>query len=179
MQNMRMNLRLHSAAIVLLTFMLNGCAGWRTLTPDELEPLTTNGCSLVPDGQMLPCCTGHDVDYWRGGTADERKTADQRFMMCVESTTGSRAFSQLAYHGVRVGGNPWLPPSAGWGYGWRFGRGYAPLDPNEQQRAAELMASSLAESSASCQEGDKAACLLAATLQARTGSGTGGTVAAD
>ena len=78
--------------------------------------------------------------YWRGGTAEERKSADASLQACVLERTGRQALADQMLGGVRLGGMPWLPTGFRWGYGWGYGRGYEPLTPGEQQQADEKLA---------------------------------------
>ena len=123
---------------LVLAAALGGCASG----PPELRPFTTDGCSLFPDRwsekDWCRCCVAHDRVYWRGGTDDERLKADQALRACVRSTTDSPALAALMYAGVRVGGTPYLPTSFRWGYGWTYGRFYAPLQPHETAAADKL-----------------------------------------
>lgn len=81
------------------------------------KPFTTDGCTLFPDGNWGSCCVEHDRAYWRGGSATERKAADQALRQCVKSQ-GYPVLAQLMYLGVRIGGHAWLPTPWRWGFGW-------------------------------------------------------------
>ena len=153
------------ATTVLALLILNGCS--LRVGPQPLEPLTTDGCSLFPDDAILSCCTDHDIDYWQGGTAARRKQVDERFRRCVEDVSGSVLFATLAHRGVRIGGNPYLPPAAGWGYGWPYPRRYAPLLPEERARVLASMHEALMASEAACSVGDDRACHLHEILARR------------
>lgn len=72
--------------------------------------------------------------YWRGGTVEERKQADQLLKECVLKRTGSKALADLMYNGVRLGGHPAFPNWYRWGYGWDYGRDYLPLTDEEQKQ---------------------------------------------
>ncbi len=131
-----------SAALALAAALaLSGCASTRVL-----RDFTTDGCSLFPDGdagqpaRWCDCCVNHDRAYWRGGTAEERKSADILLRDCVLAVTGRQTLAGLMYRGVRFGGTPLLPTGFRWGYGWGYGRGYEPLKPDEQQQADEKFA---------------------------------------
>ncbi|HEU5323093.1 MAG TPA: hypothetical protein VFX28_19970, partial [Methylomirabilota bacterium] len=97
------------------------CEGRRCEVPPS--PFTTDGCSGWPDGRWQACCVEHDLVYWCGGTAEERRQADARLRACVAST-GRPATAAVMYWSVRVGGHPWLPLPWRWGYGWPWPRGY-------------------------------------------------------
>ena len=96
---------------------------------DRIQPVrsfTTDGCSLFPDADWnLECCVEHDIAYWCGGEADERRDADATFGRCVAGN--SNAFlGWLMKTGVRVGGHPiFLTP-----YRWGYGHPYRPFYPS-------------------------------------------------
>ncbi|WP_144392028.1 hypothetical protein [Pleionea sediminis] len=110
---------------------------------ESLSPFTSDGCSMFPDGTFeqqklwLNCCTEHDRAYWAGGTKAERKAADIKLKQCVESV-GEPKIAKLMLAGVRVGGSPHWPTRFRWGYGWPFGRGYAPLTEDEVEQVTHL-----------------------------------------
>jgi hypothetical protein len=113
--------------------------------PRKLRPFTTDGCSLFPDRDPLgradwrACCVAHDVAYWRGGTARERRDADLALRACVARLTGDARLAETMYLGVRGGGLPAFPTWYRWGYGWDYGRMYQPLTAEERSRVeAEL-----------------------------------------
>lgn len=143
---------------------ITGCAG---LNSSNLEPFTTNGCSLFPDRKILSCCTEHDIDYWQGGSFAQRKSVDQQFRSCVLEKTGSGVLSAFAYSGVRVGGSPYWPPSAGWGYGWAFGRGYTALSVKEKALIKIEIAKRLKEYGLQCNAGDQQSCEVEMLLSRR------------
>jgi hypothetical protein len=110
-----------------------------------LRDFTSDGCSLFPDGDFkdralwCDCCFGHDIAYWRGGTAEERLKADEKLRDCVLERTKDGALAHLMYRGVRAGGHPVFPNWYRWGYGWKYGRGYKPLTDDEQREAAQKL----------------------------------------
>ena len=151
--------------LFVVALLVAGCRAPQS--PQALEPFSTDGCSMFPDGRILACCTDHDIDYWQGGTADLRKAADRRFRACVAQTSGSAAFAEIAYRSVRVGGHPYLPPAAGWGYGWPFGRGYVPLNDAEEELVVLALRAALEVAREECGGGDEAACHLLGILERR------------
>jgi hypothetical protein len=82
------------------------------------HPFTTDGCSMAPDGDIADCCVDHDIAYWCGGTAEQRREADRRLADCVRERGHSRCYSGFVEATVRMGGAPWLPTPWRWGYGW-------------------------------------------------------------
>ena len=111
----------------------------------HLKPFSSDGCSLFPDRSQIAaldwcnCCLAHDIAYWRGGTRDERETADIELKNCVAARTGNEAFATLMYEGVRLGGSPYFYNWYRWGYGWSFDRKYQALTPEETQEATRLL----------------------------------------
>ena len=105
-----------------------------------LQEFTSDGCSLFPDGSVkdrdlwCDCCLTHDIAYWQGGTKEERKRADKTLRQCVLKRTNSKALATMMYEGVRAGGHPAFPTWYRWGYGWQYGKGYAPLKEQEKQQ---------------------------------------------
>jgi hypothetical protein len=112
----------------LLILIFAACA-----SPQRLRPFTTDGCTLFPDGTSehkdlwFDCCKKHDYSYWMGGTKAERLKADFELRACV-TAVGQPKTANLMLLGVRAGGTPYLPTSFRWGYGWRYFRGYKPLE---------------------------------------------------
>lgn len=111
---------------------------------NELKPFTTDGCSdfadgvpLVAEHAWLHCCVKHDLFYWKGGSDEERLSADQFLKACV-SEAGYPEIGNLMYAGVRVGGAANLPTTFHWGYGWVMDRGTALLSPLEKAQVAAL-----------------------------------------
>ena len=112
----------------------------------SLKPFESDGCSAFPDGTFeqkqlwLKCCTAHDLDYWMGGTYQQRKASDLRLQQCVASV-GEPLVATAMLAGVRVGGSPYWPTSFRWGYGWSYSelRGYQALTPEELELARQLL----------------------------------------
>ena len=128
---------MRAPVLVAAIFLLSGCAGTR-----ELAPFTTDGCSVFPDRSPIgkadwcACCVAHDRAYWRGGTEEERRSADDALRACVLKATGDATLADAMRAGVRIGGTPALPTWFRWGYGWQYDRGYAPLTPQERRLVA-------------------------------------------
>jgi len=134
---------LHLLCLILLLYApaMAGCAA----SAAELHGLTSDGCSLFPDGNLehrdlwCDCCFAHDIAYWRGGTQQERKLADETLRDCVIDRTHNKALATLMYDGVRTGGHPAFPTWYRWAYGWSYGRGYKALTKEEQQRSQKKL----------------------------------------
>ena len=92
------------------------CLQRRGELPDK--PFTSDGCTLSPDWEVLHCCVEHDMDYWCGGTKEERKTTDRVFRDCVEEK--SETVGTLYWIGVRGGGISYIPVPWRWGYGHKY-----------------------------------------------------------
>lgn len=120
--------------------MLACCA---TAWAADLKDFTSDGCSLFPDGTIsdrakwCECCLQHDIAYWRGGTENERRKADEKLRSCVLKRTGDKALAETMYLGVRAGGHPVFPTWYRWGYGWTYGRGYQPLTKEDRAKTWE------------------------------------------
>ncbi len=105
---------------------------------EEIRPFESDGCSMFPDGTFeeqnlwLECCIEHDYQYWKGGTYEQRKKADNDLKLCV-ANVGQTKTAELMLAGVRVGGSPYLPTRFRWGYGWPWPRGYSELNAVEQE----------------------------------------------
>ncbi len=121
----------YALSILLFTFICS------SVNAGELAPFKSDGCSSFPDGTIAQrnlwrdCCIEHDKAYWAGGTEQQRIIADQALKKCVIKV-GEPEIAKLMLAGVRVGGNPYLPTSFRWGYGWPFPRGYETLTEKEQ-----------------------------------------------
>jgi hypothetical protein len=109
---------------------------------NQLEPFTSDGCSNFPDGipvidpkRWRICCVTHDVAYWQGGTAEQRKAADTNLGACV-GKTASPLLGDAMYLGVRLGGYTGLPLTWRWGYGWKQNRGYKKLSEEEKTQVS-------------------------------------------
>ncbi len=87
------------------------------------KTFVTDKCTLFPDGLWQECCIEHDKAYWQGGTAKNRRTADQEFRHCVDNAS-NKGLSFVMYGAVRIGASPYIVVPWRWGYGWEFGRGY-------------------------------------------------------
>lgn len=120
-------------------------------TAHAIQPFSTDGCSLFPDHALIgkadwcSCCLVHDLAYWRGGTADQRLAADEALKSCVLSATGNAELADLVFAGVRLGGGPYYFTPYRWGYGWPYGRQYAPLT-REETADADMLQSRYVES---------------------------------
>ena len=136
--------RTYQIAVVL-------CALISCAADKELEPFSSDGCSLFPDASLMgsedwcSCCFEHDIAYWKGGTADERLVADHQLRTCVLEKTGDGVLAEAMYHGVRFGGSPHFYNWYRWGYGWSYDRRYTALTPAEATLADKLFAQYRAE----------------------------------
>ncbi len=82
------------------------------------KTFTSDGCTLVPDWKVLDCCIEHDMDYWCGGSEEERDLSDQIFGQCVREK--SEIIGTLYWIGVRMGSALDLPTPWRWGYGHEY-----------------------------------------------------------
>ncbi len=110
---------------------------------EMIKNFTSDGCSMFADGTKndpklwLKCCIRHDVDYWMGGSFEERVIADEIFEQCIASK-GTPKMGSFMHFGVRLGGSPYLLTPFRWGYGWDYGRWYQKRTPQEQQLVDDL-----------------------------------------
>ena len=65
----------------------------------------------------------HDIHYWCGGNAEDRRRADRELRDCVSLATGG-VLPDIMHASVRIGGAPWQPVPWRWGYGWGYYRAY-------------------------------------------------------
>jgi hypothetical protein len=129
-----------SFAALICVLLLAGCRD-----DGRLADFESDGCSLYPDSNFISkrdwceCCFEHDIAYWKGGTAAERRAADIALKECVLERTGNRARAEAMYAGVRAGGSPYFYNWYRWGYGWDYGRKYRQLTEAEQALAARKL----------------------------------------
>lgn len=107
---------------------------------DKLKPYTSDGCSSFPDGTLsqrtrwADCCFEHDIAYWKGGTYQQKKAADNTLAQCVSKAGNPKVIAPLMLAGVSVGGSAYFPTTFRWGYGWHYLRGYKALTDDEKKR---------------------------------------------
>ena len=134
------------SAMCILLMISTACSG-----DAELRPFASDGCSLFPDSSLLSesdwcsCCFEHDLQYWRGGTREEREASDRQLERCVLEKTGNNILAGLMYQGVRAGGSPYFYSWYRWGYGWSFERKYQSLTPQEHDIADDFVKKYFAE----------------------------------
>ncbi len=110
-----------------------------------LKDFSSDGCSLFPDSSLVgnldwsDCCLEHDIQYWQGGTKEQRLMADSLFKECILKKTGDEKLAKLMYKAVRFGGNPNIPTWYRWGYGWNYMRDYKPFSIQEQKLIDEKL----------------------------------------
>ena len=121
----------------LIIFAKNKCK--RHDIPNNLpRPFTTDGCSHYPDGSIggdnewRECCLIHDMEYWCGGTRDERRKSDENLKQCV-AKKGFPEQGKIMRWGTTIGGSPAYPFPWRWGYGWPWGHGYDEPEVTPQQ----------------------------------------------
>jgi len=142
---MRRTLIHHIGALCIACALLSPLTACSATAVPALRDFTSDGCSLFPDGNLehrdlwCDCCFAHDIAYWRGGTQEERKQADETLRDCVIERTHNKALATLMYDGVRTGGHPVFPTWYRWAYGWSYGRGYKALSTEEQRQSKEKL----------------------------------------
>lgn len=99
----------------------------RKISNEQIAPLppkafTTDGCSLWPNSilgnDLLDICISHDMQYWKGGSAEDRKVADNEMRERVNENIPF--VGDVMYTGVRIFGHPLLPSPWRWGYGFEY-----------------------------------------------------------
>ena len=131
-----------NAKISFATFLLLATACNTSLT---IADFSSDGCSLFPDQNLITkekwceCCFDHDIAYWKGGTKEERESADQTLKNCVLEKTDDPLLANTVYNGVRFGGSPYFYNWYRWGYGWKYGRGFKPLSAKEQKKSEQKL----------------------------------------
>ena len=137
--------------ILMLSFSFSVFAR-QTRDEVKLGHFTSDYCSQWPEGEYLKsswadCCFVHDLQYWIGGSEEERKVADLDLKQCVK-LSGADLNSFVMYIGVRIGGIPG-PASYAWGYGWSSWRGYQPVTLEELLQGKVLLEEAALERSGS------------------------------
>ena len=117
---MRPHGRIFIAAVIFCAFALStntfAQIGSNGILPNGKK---SDGCTLIPDGHIKPCCLIHDQEYFRGGTRDQRRESDKKLFDCVKKKKGlqHRIVAPFIWLGVRIGGFPFLPTKFRWGFG--------------------------------------------------------------
>jgi len=86
-------------------------------------PFFTDGCTGWSDKVIHQCCLEHDMDYWCGGSREDRRQADNRLRKCAENTYGEESGPFLGWMieaGATAGGSPHMRTSWRWGYGHEY-----------------------------------------------------------
>ena len=103
--------------LLMLFFCVTGCG---TMSTPQLLEFQSDGCTFYPEGISSELvlwrddCVVHDYAYWKGGTWKERRVADRKLRDGIRRK-GKPVIAQLAYMGVRLGGESrgYQPLSAG------------------------------------------------------------------
>ena len=106
---------------------------------NTLRPYTTDGCSNWLNANWIECCVIHDIAYWKGGTEEERDTANDELRKCVGEKAHHHIIGKLMQWGTDLGGTPTSLTTYGWGYGWEHQRAYGPITPEEQKQIDRYM----------------------------------------
>lgn len=113
----------------------------------RLHEFITDGCSAgAPNGitldkkyDWMKCCVAHDIEYWMGGTEQDKKKADDGLRVCVGSNSNAMV-GELYEVGVSIGGSPELPTTWRWGYGWTKRNFWRVRSGEDQNKIDELKA---------------------------------------
>jgi hypothetical protein len=94
-------------------------------TTDECSGGLTTAWRLIfrKEPPWNDLCIEHDQHYWRGGTVEERRSADRSLMAGV-TMAGHPLFAFIMWVAVRIGGHPLIPLPWRWGYGWKYPHSY-------------------------------------------------------
>lgn len=113
-----------SEYITKQTDKLNALYGYRVGpgTPKMDRPIlrvfSTDGCSSSPnsyfDKNFVECCVQHDIDYWIGGTREQKVASDNRLNQCIYQKTKSKEVADAYHGGVVLGGEAWAPNTFRW-----------------------------------------------------------------
>ena len=103
---------------------------WNCLISAAMDAVFVDGTFENPE-LWKECCLKHDIAYWRGGTEEERASADLAFKSCVAKKTGNAELAELMYQAVRTG-EALFPYMVSMGVWLAFGRGYKPLNQEEK-----------------------------------------------
>lgn len=113
------------------------------MNAQTLKNFTSDGCTMFLDGTpknpklWQTCCIRHDIEYWMGGSYEERLEADRVFEACIDAS-GTPKMGSIMYIAVRVGGAPYLYTPFRWGFGWDYGRWYQKRTIQEQKMVEDL-----------------------------------------
>lgn len=134
---------MRSLFLILILTYLQAEALPESQLVNTLNPFYSDGCSVSPDSlgenNWTDCCVQHDIEYWAGGTKEQRKAADLALRSCIHNRTGSALLANIYYLGVRLGGRIEVKVKFRWGYGWTHDKGYKPLT-NEELTLVEQLA---------------------------------------
>jgi hypothetical protein len=113
---------------------------------NELLPFQSDGCTGWFDGigkkDYTECCLQHDINYWAGGTSQEKRQTDVELRKCVSEIAGP-FMGYLMYVSVRIFGYTDPTDVTRWGYGWKYKRKNCPLNEEEKAEAAAKTPSDL------------------------------------
>ena len=109
-----------SLILLVLTFFSVSLA-----SASQLKPFKTDYCTNYPEGRRSEpdlwkhCCLIHDMNFWAGGSKQDRYNSDWDLRRCVEET-GAYHQARLIYYAVRAGSySPIKYPDKKWNNGWR------------------------------------------------------------
>jgi hypothetical protein len=95
---------------------------------NELIPFVSDGPSCFPryvvcNGRTIdlyPAAAEHDLEYYIGGTEEERFVTDARLAINVVTRCGASCeLAMTMFNGVRIGGSDLLNTTWRWGFGRR------------------------------------------------------------
>ena len=94
----------------------------RIVNKPPAKPFKSDGASCFPDKiggvNLYPAAFFHDIEYWVGGTAEQRVVADARLIIDAVNDCGANAeLARTLFAGVSIGGGPNTHLPWRWGFG--------------------------------------------------------------
>jgi len=90
------------------------------------KEFTTDSCTLwlnsIFKNDFTDICIEHDIEYWKGGSAEDRKHADVILRDKINSKMP--LMGDVMYLGARLFGHPLIPTPWRWGYVFEYPRTY-------------------------------------------------------
>ena len=65
-------------------------------------------------------CLTYDYAYWRGGSSDLKRKADNHLYEHILAVGHNKVYAYLVWLIVAIGGQPFLPFPWRWGYGYPY-----------------------------------------------------------
>lgn len=102
-----------------------------------IAPFKTDYCTNYPEGTKTHpelwkhCCLIHDLNFWAGGSTQNRNKSDQNLKNCIHQS-GAPITAWMMFLGVRIGSlSPIKYSNKKWGHGWKNRSPYQLLSVDE------------------------------------------------